>query len=263
MNALCNNNSQQEKQNAFWEWMALKYPLPFEEKMLDDTSRIISLVKSKGVEISNASILDIGCGTGIYTLPLAREAAMVTGLDNSETMIFRMKDVIASNSVQNVQAVKLSWKEADISALGFEKVFDITWISMSHAVQTRQDFEKMEKCAKKWCVYIGWGRKRKNVLMEEVYRLHGLHYGPPPGVDSAYDILTGSGKSPSLDYFETSWDWTGTTGETLKAMVFYIEMQGGRPSIDLIEDLLACHEQNGRISHTTYVEEGLMVWHAE
>jgi len=263
MNALCENNSQQEKQNAFWEWMALKYPLPFEEKMLADTSRIISLVKSKGVEIRNASILDIGCGTGIYTLPLAREASMVAGLDNSERMISRMKDVISSNSIKNVQAVKLSWKEADISALGFEKAFDITWISMSQAVQTQQDFEKMEKCAKKCCVYIGWGRKRKNALMEEVYRLHGLHYVSPPGVGAAYDILTGSGRNPSLDYFETSWDWTWTTEEMLKAMAFYIEMQGGRLRLDLIEKLLACHERDGLVSHTTYAEEGLMVWHSK
>ncbi len=263
MNALYGNSSQQDKQNAFWEWMALKYPLPFEKKMFADTSRIISLVKSKGVEIRNAVILDIGCGTGIYTLPLAREAASVTGLDNSETMIARMKDVISSTSIQNVQAVKAWWKKVDISDLGFEKAFDIAWISMSQAVQTQQDFEKMEKCAKKWCVYIGWGRKRKNALMEEVYMLHGLHYGPPPGVGAAYDILTGSGRTPSLDYFETSWDWTGTTEETLEAMAFYIEMQGGRPRLDLIENLLACHERDGLVSYITYAEEGLMVWHAK
>ncbi len=215
------------------------------------------------MEIRNAVILDIGCGTGIYTLPLAREAASVTGLDNSETMIARMKDVISSTGIQNVQAVKASWKMADASALGFVKAFDIAWISMSQAVQTRQDFEKMGKCAKKWCVYIGWGRKRKNTLMEEVYRLHGLHYAPPSGAGAAYDILAGSGKNPSLDYFETSWDWTWTTEETLRAMVFYIEMQGGRPRLDLIENLLACHERDGQVSHTTYAEEGLMVWPAE
>jgi len=263
MNALCENNSQQEKQNAFWEWMALKYPLPFEEKMLADTSRIISLVKSKGVEIRNRAILDIGCGTGIYTLPLALEASAVTGLDDSKTMIARMKDVIKSAGIKNVQAVKTSWKNADISELGFEKAFDIAFISMSNAVQTLQDFEKMEQCAKKWCVYIGWGRKRKNALMEEVYSLHGLKYAPPPGAGEAYGILAGSGRNPSLDYFETSWDWTGTTGEALEAMLFYIEMLGGRPRLDLIENLLTSHERDGRVSHTTYAEEGLILWHAE
>ena len=92
------------------------------------------------------------------------------------------------------------------AALGFEKAFDIAWISMSPAVQTLQDFEKMEKCAGKWCVYIGWGRKRKNALMEEVFNLHNLDYGPPAGVEAAYDILVRSGRTPSLDYFETSWD---------------------------------------------------------
>jgi len=93
--------------------------------------------------------------------------------------------------------------------------------------------------------------------------LHGLHYVSPPGVGAAYDILTGSGRNPSLDYFETSWDWTWTTEEMLKAMAFYIEMQGGRLRLDLIEKLLACHERDGLVSHTTYAEEGLMVWHSK
>ncbi len=114
---------------------------------------------------------------------------MVTGIDDSETMIARMTDVMQSENIQNIQPIKAAWKDIDISARGFEKAFDIVWISMSPAVQTAQDFERMEECARKWCVYIGWGRKRKNALMEDVFRLHDIHYGPPPGVAAAYEIL--------------------------------------------------------------------------
>ena len=55
----------------FWEMKARKYPLPFDRESLRKTEKVIALVKSKGVEISGADLLDIGCGTGIYTLPLA------------------------------------------------------------------------------------------------------------------------------------------------------------------------------------------------
>ncbi len=260
MKTVLENKHQQDKFSTFWERMAVNYPLPFDEKNLADTRRVLSLVKSRGVEISYAKVLDIGCGTGIYTLPLASEADKVTGLDDSESMLARMKNVISSIGIQNVYPVKASWKNIDISAYGFENAFDIVWVSMSPAVQTRQDFEKMEKCARKWCVYIGWGRKRRNALMEEVFKLHDLNYGPPPGVGAAYDILITSGRAPSLDYFETSWDWEGTTTDALEDMACFIEMQGGQAHRNQIEKVLACHEKNGRIHHTTEVEEGLMVW---
>jgi SAM-dependent methyltransferase len=260
MNMRCENHLQQDKFKAFWERLALHYPLPFDEKTLADTHRVLSLVRSKGVELFQSTVLDIGCGTGIYALPLAREAAMVTGLDNSEKMIARLTDIIASTGMQNVRPLKGSWQNIDIAALGFEKAFDIVWISMSPAVQTLKDFERMEKCTRKWCVYIGWGRKRKNKLMEEVFKLHGLRHGPPPGVETAYDILVHSGRTPSLDYFETSWDWEGAAEDALEDMVSFIEMEGGHPQRNLIERVLARHVRNGLIYHTTDVEEGLMVW---
>jgi SAM-dependent methyltransferase len=254
--------SKQDKFSAFWEHMALSYPLPFEDKTFADTCRVISLVKSKGVEIGEASILDIGCGTGIFTLPLAREAAMVTGLDDSDTMISRMKNAMASEDIRNVTPITASWKDIDISARRFEKAFDIVWVSMNPAIQTAQDFERMEKCARKWCVYIGWGRKRKNALMEEIFSLHGTRYGPPPGAAAAYDILTQSGKRPSLDYFEASWEWSGRAEDALEDAVCFIEMQGGKARRDLIQETLNRHERDGLICHITDVEEGLLVWPA-
>jgi len=249
-----------DKYSAFWERMAQKYPLPFDEENAADTRRVISIVKNRGVDFPDTTILDIGCGTGIYSLPLAREALSVTALDDSEAMLSRMQDVISSTGMKNVFPIKASWKDIDTRARGFEKAFDLAWISMSPAVQTRKDFIKMERCARKWCVYIGWGRKRENPLMEEVYRRHDLRFGPPPGVSAAYKILVKSGKQPSLDFFETSWPWEGTVDEAVADMTCYIEWQGGRPRPDLIREILAPYEQNGRISHVTHVEEGIMVW---
>lgn len=259
----CQSGPGKNKFSAFWDRMALSYPLPFEEKTFADTCRVLSLVKSKGVEFFNASILDIGCGTGIYTLPLACEAVKVTGIDDSETMLRRMTDVIESENIQNVHLVKGAWQDIDISACEFEKAFDIVWISMSPAIQTSQDFNRMEKCARKWCVYIGWGRKRKNALMEEAFRYHNIPYGPPPGVGVAYDILVHSGKAPSLEYFETSWRWKGPAEHALEDIVCFIEMQGATARRDLVKKTIDRHERDGMICHTTYVEEGILVWPVE
>jgi SAM-dependent methyltransferase len=261
MNLQCMEKRSRDKVNAFWERMALHYPMPFDGPTLAGTFRVIALVKGQGVEIAHRTILDIGCGTGIYTLPLAREAAMVTGLDDSEAMLARMVEATSAAGLQNVGPVTASWKTIDPAVHGFEKAFDIAWVSMSPAVQSLPDFEKMEQCTRTWCVYIGWGRKRKNDLMEEIFRLHDLAFGPPPGVEAAYDILVHSGRTPCFPkFFEASWKWTGTVEDALEEMVGFIEMHGGRPRHREIEKVLSRYERDGRVSHTTEVEEGLMVW---
>ncbi|MCI5158023.1 MAG: hypothetical protein D3906_06185, partial [Candidatus Electrothrix sp. AUS1_2] len=61
-----------EKQKKFWEKMAAKYPLPFDEKNLIKTREVIALAEQRGVRIDGATILDVGCGTGVYSLPLAQ-----------------------------------------------------------------------------------------------------------------------------------------------------------------------------------------------
>ena len=253
--------NQQDKTGSFWNRMAKHYPDPLDTKTLSDTRKVISIVKGRGVETARSTILDIGCGTGTYTLPLARDAKAVTGLDDSDAMLERLTASISSSGLQNVlYPVKASWRNIDITRAGFEKAFDIVWASMTPALRSGEDFNKMERCSKNWCVYIGWGKKRKNSLMEEIFKLHGLKYGPPPGVGAAYDILVQSGKNPSLDYFETSWDWTGTVHEAVEDMESFIEMQGESPDKKLINTVLARYEQEGTVSHTTYAEEGILVW---
>lgn len=260
MKTYCENELKGNKCSAFWQSMAKHYPLPFDDRMFATTQSVLSLVRSKGVTFHNSEILDIACGTGIYTLPLAREAAMVTGLDDSEAMIDRMKNVMQAEGIQNVRPVRASWKDVDIAAQGFEKAFDIVWVSMTPAVKTAEDFDLIEKCAVKWCVFIGWGRKRKNILMEEIFHLHDIPYGPPRNVERTYDILMESGRKPSSDYFDTSYIWKGTRSEALENIALRIEMQGGTPRHDLIKKSLDRYDHDGLIYHVTDVEQRVMVW---
>jgi SAM-dependent methyltransferase len=251
---------QEKKYGSFWDRMAAKYPLPFDEKTLKTTTMVLSLAESEGVVFDGSDILDIGCGTGIYTLPLALQCNSITGIDTSKVMIDRMHEVAKLHNIENLKDVTGSWNEVDIGREGFEKAFDVVLVAMSPALRSLQDFRRMEKCSKKWCVYVGWGKKRENALMEELFLAHGLTYGPPPGVQRSHQILTESGRAPSLHFFENRWDWSGTTEEALQYVTGFIQLHGGQPDHSLIEEKLAEHENDGLIHHTTYVEQGLMVW---
>jgi SAM-dependent methyltransferase len=257
------HGKKKDRAKSFWEMKAPKYPTAFNNGQIERTRKVISMVRAKGVEIEDKKILDIGCGTGVYTLHLAQEAESVTGLDFSETMAARLRDEIIRYNISNVDIIKASWQEVDITARGFKKSYDITWCAMSMAVRDREDIKKMEDCSKKWCVYIGWGSKRKNELMEEAFRMHGLTYGPPPGVSVVHDILKGAGKAPVIEYFNDTWDWVGTVNEAMENVAGFIGMQGSTADRSRLMGLLNNYEQDGLIHYTTYVEEGVIVWRVD
>ncbi len=259
------SGAKEERLRNFWEMKAKKYPLPFDEgSLLKTTKNIMAIVKKRGVVLSGRRILDIGCGTGTFALPLAHEAAWVTGLDISETMLAMFNELVVKYNIHNVDAVHASWKDFDISAHGFEKAFDIVLTAMSMAVMDKDDLTRMERCSKEWCIYVGWGNKRRNTLMEEVFNEHGMALRPPPGTKTMVELLSKMNRQPSLDFIETSWDWEGTADEAFEDIAGHVELEGYgiTPKPKIIRDIIERYAQNNVVRHTTYVQEGIVVWGA-
>jgi SAM-dependent methyltransferase len=257
------SDARKEKIKKFWEMKAQKYPLPLEKgDDLKATESIIAVVKKRGVILSGKSILDIGCGTGAFTLPLALEAAWVKGLDVSEFMLAMFKKAASKHGVRNVEALRASWSDLDVHAQGFEKAFDIVWTAMSMAVSGKNDLSKMESCSRDWCVYVGWGNKRENALMEEVFKAHGIALRPPPGTEVMFELLSKMGRGPSIDFIETSWEWQGSVEEALEDIAGHVEMEGhGKaPDRKIIRNVIKSYAQDDSVRHTTHVEEGVIVW---
>ncbi len=242
--------------------MAERYPLPFDPKTLDDTRRIIAIAEAEGVQVYRAKILDIGCGTGTYTLPLAQRAAQVTGVDSSEKMLDCCRRGIAAHDIKNVRILRMDWQADDIDSLEFTGVFDIVWASMTPAIRTRDDITKMRRCAGKSCVYIGWGKLRKNDLLEEVFTAHNQVFGPPPGAAAICALLENQGISPRTTQVLTSWDWQGSLEEACKNAASYLEAGSDMEvQYDIIKKIVSRHCRDGKVSHTTHVEMEVLVWH--
>lgn len=258
------HEQRQERLLLFWERMADHYPSPFDKKSLADIDMVINLVEARGVKIDGATILDIACGNGIYALPLARRVDRVIGLDFSPGMLARLEKIRVEHGIENISTIQASWKDIDIAALGMEKSFDIVWTSMTPAVRDPEDILKMRRCARHWCVYIGWGKVRKNELLEEVFRAHGLSFGPPPGTAAVQAILKTQGIETEMDTFDTFWDWEGSAGEAFDHVSDFLEVQSGKPAQpEIVRSILDRYCVNGRVKHRTRVEMGILAWREE
>lgn len=114
----------------------------------------IGFLEENGVRVKGAKILDIGCGPGSLSLPLARAGAKVTGIDISSGMLARLREAAEKEDLP-VKTIECSWWNADIDKLGLRGKFDLVIGSMTPAIKDAETFERMMACSKKHCFYIG------------------------------------------------------------------------------------------------------------
>lgn len=254
--------TQAEKQKKFWEKMAERYPAPFSEESLEKTGTVIRMAEQRGVQLDGATILDIGCGTGVYTLPLAQRVARVVGLDLSEGMLRRLEVEREQHGLENVTTVQGPWSDEAVATHGLEKAFDIVWAAMTPAVRTAEDIARMNRCSRRWCVYAGWGGLRRNALMEEAFQAHGLSFGPPPGAKAVQAALAGMGIQVEIETVRRTWESEGTVEEAIEHVEGFIESQSDvEPQHDLIRAVVTRFTaEDGNVRHQTEMEMGIMVW---
>lgn len=64
---------------------------------------------------SNTTVIDIGAGTGAWTIPLAKVAYRVTAVDPSPAMLDVLKSNLKAERITNVGIVQAQWEEAEVS----------------------------------------------------------------------------------------------------------------------------------------------------
>jgi SAM-dependent methyltransferase len=94
-----------------------------------------------------SSVLDIGAGSGRWTIPLGRKARSITAIEPADDMITILQENIHTASLKNVSIVQSTWETAEVA------VHDIT--VCAHAMYSCADLavfvRKMEKLSRKAC----------------------------------------------------------------------------------------------------------------
>lgn len=241
----------------YWNARAANYPQPFEREMIAKSRRIIKAAEGLGAEFDGRRLLDIGCGTGNYALPLAARCSAVTGVDGSPSMLRVFKAQAREHGIKNARAIASKWK--DLPGPVTAGKFDIALASMTMAVHNKAEILKMERAAAQ-CVYIGWAGVRRNAFLEKVYRHHGLVYKAPPGADLVLPILRELGRKFKLKYLRDGWNKVMTKAETLKEIEVAMKVNGVRLDYKWLEPLLAKAVRGGFIKQRTLARKAIIVW---
>ena len=149
-----------------WDKKASNYQR-FDGKVSAIQQQIFAKALAWGVDFSGKEILDIGCGTGVWTIFLSKTAKNITGIDSSKNMIEILNEDAKRFGVTNLTSEVCSWREYKTA-----KHFDIAICTMSPAIASDEDFVKFHSIAKQK-LYLGWDKPRSSDLIEPFFKKFG------------------------------------------------------------------------------------------
>lgn len=195
------------------------------ERRLELSQKIIDLCSLS----PQSRMLDIGCGSGHYSLTFADKIGRVDGFDISPGMIEYAR-INARNSIlaDKVEFRVLDWSRADLPALGWVKAFDLVLASRTPAVCDHKTLVKMMEASKDYCIMISMADQESAVssaLKKEITRAAETIRGGRSAY-CAFNLLWLMGYYPEISYLEQKWDDDLTLDEAAMLQFRHFE-QGG------------------------------------
>lgn len=149
-----------------WDKKATNYTR-YNGELSEFQREFFAKVEEFGVDFKDKTLIDVGCGTGVYTLHLANLCKSVTGLDLSTKMLECMTEDAKKFGILNLRAIESGWDE-----FNEDKIYDIAFSTMSPAINSIEGFDKFINCGKTR-VFMWWNKQRHSNVLERFYQIYG------------------------------------------------------------------------------------------
>lgn len=139
------------------------------------------------------TVLDIGAGTGGWTLPMARRATLVTALDSSAAMREVLLRKIAAEAAENIDVEAGTWPDTPVEPHDH--------VVAAHSAYGTADLPRfvnaMTATARRGCYLVVTCPLRDSVTTRAARELWGTPWGRPDFV-VAYNVMLEMGLTPSV-----------------------------------------------------------------
>jgi SAM-dependent methyltransferase len=161
------------------------------------------LTRLRAAVTKDSTVLDVGAGTGRYTLSLARHVARVTAVDPSLAMLELLREDVAAQRLDNVETVTTGWLEADVEPA------DI--VICSHVLYPIADvipFVRKLEAATKQRLFVYLRVDPIPTDMGLWSEFHGVQLQGQPAHLDLINALAQAGIQPDVEVVEHAFGWT-------------------------------------------------------
>jgi len=237
-----------------WDQKAKNYSRYSEDKERFE-NLIFDALKAINIEFDNKILLDIGCGTGVYTLHLAKKCLHIDAIDSSKEMLSLLDKDANMLGLTNIDTIHTDW-----NSFTCKDKYDYAFCTMSPAIRKDEDLEKMTNCANTK-IYLGWAGKRETHIIESLFEAHGSVYTPPNGALKVKNWLSKNNKFFKVIPFDEEKIRKRKFDEAVENFEWHLEVRGLKPNANKIKTILEnFRDKEDFITEKTINHFNLIVW---
>jgi ubiquinone/menaquinone biosynthesis C-methylase UbiE len=153
------------------------------------------------------TVLDIGCGSGIITIPLAQTAKTVTALDISRKMLQLLEENATEEGLTNINLLNRRLEDVLLNKDVEPHDVVVASRSLNGVYNIKQVLEEINKIAKKYVYITLWGANSVK-FQNEISKIIGREFHEHPTYIYVYNMLYELGIHANikiLDYDNSSY----------------------------------------------------------
>ena len=108
-------------------------------------------LRGRGLLNGEQTVVDIGCGPGLFALEFARTAHRAVGIDYSARFVEHAKKLAGERNVANAEFLQRDFFALDIEKEGFAHAFDLVFSCLTPAATGNGSLEKLMGMSRGYC----------------------------------------------------------------------------------------------------------------
>jgi SAM-dependent methyltransferase len=210
-------------------------------------------------------ILDIGCGPGNYTLPFSEMCKSVIALDSAAEMCRQLEMKAEKLGRKNITVLNYPWEGLELKNEGLEINFDLSFASMTTAINNYETLMQMNRSSRRNCCLIFWAENGINLVREDLYRLIFKENDPGSSMASIiypFNLLFSLGYFPKIEFIDSGWSTTEPVDKAIDSICNYFWLYTEiTPSIkNIITRYVLRRAIKGEFTRETKARLGIVTW---
>lgn len=234
------NKNSNIKNSEIWDKKAKNYS-KFDGNLNEFQIRFFKILKNFDVSFKDKTLVDVGCGTGIYSLYLAGICKMVLGVDSSTKMLEELNLKKAEFKIKNLQTINSDFKNFKTA-----DKFDIVFLTMSPALQSEDDFNKFMNLGN-LRIYLNWEEPKNSSMLEPFYKIYKKNDKNKNTASNLQNFLIKNNISYKTEVLKEIRSANRSFNEAFENTIWHLEISGIKYDENKIKNTLLKMQKDGFI----------------
>ena len=210
----------------------------------------------------NDSVLDVGCGEGSVTIPMAKRVKKVIGLDSSPKMLEYLEKRALDNKIDNIESILKPIEEIKYDEIGDVDVV-VCSRSLNGIIPIREVLMELDKIANKYVFITIFGPENKKIEKDFDKEL-GIKTEDFPDYNYFFNILFNMGIYANIERFDlNNYREYDSIEDAMDNGKFRLDLYSDDEKAllkEYLERILTKDEKTGKYYNVKDKADWIMVW---